>query len=105
MLGEDKHNESWEKALKKCATPSNGLKHMVTAHVDNDSIRVLLKKKAREEDPVSPVVRLLSAVLISSGWISPGLIDLQGKVNGAGYIFGPMFYSQQRHTVNVHFWP
>ena len=31
MLGEDKHNESWEKALKKCTTPSNGLKHLVTA--------------------------------------------------------------------------
>ena len=51
MLGEDKHNESWEKALKKCTTPSNGLKHLVTAHADNDSIKVLLNKKAREEDP------------------------------------------------------
>ena len=37
--------------MKKCATPSNGLKHFATAHVDNDSIQVPLKKKAREEDP------------------------------------------------------
>ena len=83
LLGEPKHNESWEKALYKVPNSSNGLKHLVGSHAKHDSIHALLQKKTAEEDPKGALEAVppedISHLLPQSNTVSTMLIKQNKK--------------------------